>query len=360
MCAYVALFAVRRPEVTTTYGDLHATGYIVTPLPGAPAAARHRASGCRRTPHSNRCSRRPRRGYLDLVTTLLDDAGINYLSMVGRTKTVRRSLRRPTAPWRAAGLLRPAGQITDSRHSRDHLPPPRRDAVADLLADQLHVLDDRDMGQETASEGRWGYASRHLLVAVASARRPGLARSSTAAPRCRSARAAARLGRVRARHPLQGHRPGSTARPRPPLHPRGGAARAGRSRVHHDPRPAPEATTATEQRHARRDDPRISGQDLATFLASSTPTPAGPAPTTTPGSGLLLELGITSIDELAVLSPPRQRRDQRRMGYATRPARSAVSTTPSSQAYGTATSRCTATPTARELLRARLARMRGL
>ena len=37
-------------------------------------------------------------------------------------------------------------------------------AVADLLGTQLHVIDDRDLGQETASEGRFGYASRHLLV----------------------------------------------------------------------------------------------------------------------------------------------------------------------------------------------------
>ena len=30
VCAYVALFVARRPEATTTYGDLE-TGYIVTP-----------------------------------------------------------------------------------------------------------------------------------------------------------------------------------------------------------------------------------------------------------------------------------------------------------------------------------------
>nr|WP_278259577.1 hypothetical protein [Nocardioides convexus] len=39
-------------------------------------------------------------------------------------------------------------------------------AVADLLADEATVIDDRDMGQETASEGRFGYASRHLLIDV--------------------------------------------------------------------------------------------------------------------------------------------------------------------------------------------------
>ena len=39
-------------------------------------------------------------------------------------------------------------------------------AVADLLEDQVVVYDDRDMGQETAGEGRFGYASRHLLVGL--------------------------------------------------------------------------------------------------------------------------------------------------------------------------------------------------
>ncbi len=43
--------------------------------------------------------------------------------------------------------------------------------MADLLADQVAVLDDRDMGQETASEGRFGYASRHLLVSTDPERR---------------------------------------------------------------------------------------------------------------------------------------------------------------------------------------------
>jgi hypothetical protein len=39
-------------------------------------------------------------------------------------------------------------------------------AVVDLLNDQVSVHDDRDLGLETASEGRFGYASRHLLVGL--------------------------------------------------------------------------------------------------------------------------------------------------------------------------------------------------
>ena len=44
--------------------------------------------------------------------------------------------------------------------------------VANLLGEEMQLLDDRDMGQETASDGRWGYASRHLLVAVAGEQQP--------------------------------------------------------------------------------------------------------------------------------------------------------------------------------------------
>ncbi|HYG92083.1 MAG TPA: DUF429 domain-containing protein, partial [Nocardioides sp.] len=43
-------------------------------------------------------------------------------------------------------------------------------AVVDLLDDQVIVHDDRDLGRETASEGRFGYASRHLLVGLDPAR----------------------------------------------------------------------------------------------------------------------------------------------------------------------------------------------
>jgi hypothetical protein len=37
-------------------------------------------------------------------------------------------------------------------------------AVAEVLDDELAMLDDRDLGEETARSGRFGYASRHLLV----------------------------------------------------------------------------------------------------------------------------------------------------------------------------------------------------
>ena len=104
--------------------------------------------------------------FTSLVTTLLDDAGINYLSVTGRAKSVasfaakavRESGGRPVYDD-------PLTQITDQvgvrviTYLRDDL-----DAVASLLGEQWTILDDRDMGQETADDGRWGYASRHLVL----------------------------------------------------------------------------------------------------------------------------------------------------------------------------------------------------
>jgi putative GTP pyrophosphokinase len=104
--------------------------------------------------------------YVVLVTSLLDDAGINYLSITGRAKSVASFAAK--ADRRVDGRLvyaEPLQQITDLVGVRviTYLHSDVA-AVADLLSDQLRVLDDRDLGQETASEGRFGYASRHLLV----------------------------------------------------------------------------------------------------------------------------------------------------------------------------------------------------
>jgi ppGpp synthetase/RelA/SpoT-type nucleotidyltranferase len=110
--------------------------------------------------------------YVELVRSLLDDAGINYLSVTGRTKSVdsfRGKARRtaggmPTHP-------NPLEDITDVIGVRV-ITFVQADvtAVADLLAQELAVLEDRDLGLETARAGRWGYASRHLLVAVDASR----------------------------------------------------------------------------------------------------------------------------------------------------------------------------------------------
>src|SRR4051794_18243613 len=71
VCAYVALFAERWPERTTTYGDLE-RGYIVTPtLPDAHAATRSAIEEYARV-HPSRVAAATE--YVALVTEILDEA----------------------------------------------------------------------------------------------------------------------------------------------------------------------------------------------------------------------------------------------------------------------------------------------
>jgi ppGpp synthetase/RelA/SpoT-type nucleotidyltranferase len=109
------------------------------------------------------------RGAIELVTGILDDAGINYLSVTGRTKSIASFAEK--ARRTSGGVLLypdPVNEIGDQIGVRV-ITYVHSDvtAVADLLRDQAFVLDDRDMGQETAQEGRFGYASRHLQVELA-------------------------------------------------------------------------------------------------------------------------------------------------------------------------------------------------
>lgn len=181
ICAYVAMLAARRPELTTTYGDA-ATGYIVTPtLPGdlspgprelattEPADLAHlvqEAVGAYEQvqPHVAELARR----LATWSTTVLDDAGINYLDVT----------------WRGKEVGSFAAKVNRTVDGRPLYPDPLHDvtdqigvriitfvtsdvaAVADVVRDQLKVVDDRDLGQETASGGGFGYVSRHLQVAL--------------------------------------------------------------------------------------------------------------------------------------------------------------------------------------------------
>ena len=180
LCAYVAMFAFRRPADVTTYGDAE-TGYIVTPtlphdlVPAAPEptpGAIHDAIATytQRLPGLAESTER----YLAQVTNLLDDAGINYLSVRGRTKTVASFAAKADRTVDGRRLYTdPLSEITDQIglrviiFLRDDVA-----TVANLLADEMRLLEDRDMGRETASAGRWGYSSRHLLVAAEGEQQP--------------------------------------------------------------------------------------------------------------------------------------------------------------------------------------------
>ena len=103
--------------------------------------------------------------FVELVTGILDDAGINYLSVTGRTKTVASFAAKARGVLATTPGADPSRAVTDQVGVRV-ITYVHSDvaAVAEVLDDELAILDDRDLGEETARSGRFGYASRHLLV----------------------------------------------------------------------------------------------------------------------------------------------------------------------------------------------------
>jgi len=258
--------------------------------------------------------------FVRLVTGILDEAGINYLSVTGRTKSV-------------ASFAAKAARTVDGRPA---FPDPVRDitdqlgvrvityvhsdvtAVADLLADQVIVKDDRDLGQETASEGRFGYASRHLLIALDPARESDPAYADLRG----------RVAQVQVRTVLQHAwaefehdiRYKGTV---PPEHARDLDRRftlaAGLLELADEEFEAIRERlrgTTTEPEETAPDDPRIDPGELAAFLAGQY-ADAGWSRTDHYAwiSGLLLELGITSLHELADVVRGSGEDLNARMGY---------------------------------------------
>ncbi|WP_028660106.1 DUF429 domain-containing protein [Nocardioides insulae] len=179
LCAYIGLFATRRPDRTTTYGDVD-SGYIITPtlptdLTPTPRGGKKAATGgsdpgsaVRQYAELQPRLRRAVDQGIQLVTSILDDAGINYLAVTGRAKSVASFAAKAARSVDGHPVFTdPLREITDQvgirvvTYVQDDV-----EAAADLLGDQVVVHDDRDMGLETASEGRFGYASRHLLVGL--------------------------------------------------------------------------------------------------------------------------------------------------------------------------------------------------
>ena len=324
VCAYVALFADRRPDATTVYGDL-ATGYIVTPaLPDDLVPAPRRSGTETETDRVRRAVQRYAEllpalreatgSTVELLTAFLDDAGINYLSVTGRTKSVG------SFAAKAARLTGddqplfpdPVHDISDQigvriiTYLRGDV-----DAVADLLGEHLPVLDDRDMGQETASEGRFGYSSRHLMLQVGEHRVQVQVRTVLQHAWAEFEHATRYKGEVPEEHVPDLDRRFTLAA--------GLLELADRefSLIHDRLQNAP----ADELPETDESDPRISGPDLATFLGEryadagwSRPDHYGWI------AGLLLELGITSLEELAGhLDAVDSEELNRRLGYGKPP-----------------------------------------
>ncbi|WP_240645716.1 DUF429 domain-containing protein [Georgenia sp. SYP-B2076] len=260
--------------------------------------------------------------YVALITALLDEAGINYLTVTGRTKSVESFAGKAarTVDGRPA-FPDPLRQITDQigvRVVTYDLSDVQ--TVVDLLADQLVLLGDRDMGLETAREGRFGYSSRHVLVTLdatrATAPEHADLRDRTASVQIRTV---LQHAWAEFEHDIRykGTLPEEYA---PDLNRRFTLAAglldladrefsAIRDRLH-------ESVTDQEPQ-ADEEDPRISAQDLAAYLAGRF-TDAGWSRTDHYAwvSGLLLELGVTSLLELGdVLRSVDSAAISERMGY---------------------------------------------
>ncbi|SDJ09447.1 ppGpp synthetase catalytic domain-containing protein (RelA/SpoT-type nucleotidyltranferase) [Frankineae bacterium MT45] len=235
--------------------------------------------------------------YVAIITTVLDDAGINYLSITSRTKSVASFAAKAARTSDGSPLYPdPLTQITDVVGVRvvTYL---QSDvvAVAQLLADQLTLIDDRDLGEETARDGRFGYASRHLLIAS-----PAVPER----PASVQVRTVLQHAWAEFEHDIRykGTVPAELA---PDLERRFTLA-AGllelADREFSEIRNRLQSAAALRHPDFDPADPRISPQELTTFLATQYPE-AGWSRTEHYSwiSGLLLELGITSLDELGGL-----------------------------------------------------------
>ena len=334
VCAYVALFAEREPQLTTTYGDL-ANGYIVTPsLPeghrpsprppraaAAPAVERTASDAVQQYALVQPSLREVADRCVAQITTMLDDAGINYLSVTGRAKSVASFAAKAARERRRHAVLRrPA-----ARHHRpdrgpgDHLRARRRRRRRHLLADQAVVLDDRDMGQETASEGRFGYSSRHLLLDM------DAALGGRAQPVQVQIRTVLQHAWAEFEHDIRYK--GTIPEEHVPDLDRRFTLAAGllelADREFSQIRDRLQAGMTGPRPEPDREDPRLSAQELAAFLAGQY-TDASWSRTDHYAwiSGLLLELGITSLTELAdLLRPVDSEALNARLGYKHPPER---------------------------------------
>ncbi|QWZ10438.1 (p)ppGpp synthetase [Nocardioides panacis] len=246
-------------------------------------------------------------GFVATLTTLLDDAGINYLSVTGRAKSVASFAAKADRSVDGVPVYSdPLEQITDQIGLRV-ITYIHSDvsAVADLLSDQLTILDDRDLGQETAREGRFGYASRHLLVSLDQARTTPSTYEHLGHRRAQiQVRTVLQHAWAEFEHAIRY----KGTIPEEHVHDldRRFTLAAGllelADREFSQIRDQLQATVTDQRTEQDVTDPRISSEDLATFLAGQY-AEAGWSRTDHYAwvSGLLLELGITSLDELAGL-----------------------------------------------------------
>ena len=316
VCAYVALYATLHPKLITTYGDGE-TGYIVTPTLPADLTPSPRpprvvedvaAKAVREYAALQPTMRQAAIEAVELVTAVLDDGSINYLTVTGRAKSVASFAAKLSRVVDGVATLDeetkrdPLNRLTDLIGVRV-ITYVHRDvaAVAALLGESLSVEDDRDMGEETANEGRFGYASRHLQLRLddaAQAAHPAIgARQVQVQIRTVLQHAWAEFehdirykGAVPAEHASDFDRRFTLAAGLLEL----------ADREFSTIRDRLQATATGHPEEEAGDDPRLSSQELAAFLAGQY-AEAGWSRTEHYAwmTSLVLELGITSLAELA-------------------------------------------------------------
>ncbi len=226
VCAYVALYAEREPKQVTTYGDL-ATGCIVTPslpegLTAAPRPTRAEAAHDRAlTAYTAQLPALERASDIAvaLVTGILDDAGINYLSISGRAKSVASFAGKAVdrvgdEPRYTDPLTEMADQV--GRPHR-HLPAERRGRGGRRARQPVPGAGRPRQGPGDGEQGplrlREPPPRPHARPRRGQRRRDPRTPAWAAVRGADPHRAPARLGGVRARHPLQGHDPRRSTRP---------------------------------------------------------------------------------------------------------------------------------------------------
>jgi ppGpp synthetase/RelA/SpoT-type nucleotidyltranferase len=237
---------------------------------------------------------------------MLDEAGINYLTIEGRAKSIASFAEKATRTEDGRPLyadpLRDIGDQLGIRvitYVRDDV-----EAVAGLLAEQVPVLDDRDFGELTASQGRFGYASRHLQLEIDGRVVQVQLRTVLQHAWAEFEHDIRYKGTVPPEHTSEFDRRFTLAAGLLELADQEfSAIRAGLR-----------GAASTE---LGDDDPRIAAREVAAFLAGQYPD-AGWSRTDHYAwmSRLLLELGITTLEELAdLLRATDEQRIRDRMGY---------------------------------------------
>ena len=177
-----------------------------------------------------------------------EEEGINYLSATARAKDPESFLAKaskpnpddPTQPK----YDDPLNQITDLVAARViTFLVEAVDRVCEVIESEFEIVEHTDMGAHTRAQGVFGYASKHYLVRLNAHRRELPEYAVLQEPDDGDPgpyRGPARVGRVRARHPLQaGHPAGPEAGVRPAVPARGGADGARGQRVRRDRQAVP-------------------------------------------------------------------------------------------------------------------------